>query len=312
MTIIKPDYYNKFSCIAHKCRHNCCIGWEIDIDEDTLRNYDGVTGEFSLRLKENISLEGTPHFTLCENERCPFLNERNLCDIITNLGEEYLCEICAEHPRFYNVYSTFTEVGLGLSCEEAARIIITDEDAFSLMCDDIPDYDGLTESEKDLLEIREGIFGELTRKDISLGDRIKNITSRMDIYCEDVPSYPWAEEFSRLEILDEGWKEYLLLLSSYDESMSIPMDEYEKAFENLLCCFVYRHLHGALYDGCLNERLMFAVVSVMVIYRIFAVKYTKHRAGIDELIETARIYSAETEYSEENTEELLNILFGIV
>ena len=35
MKLIAPDYYNKFSCIADKCRHSCCVGWEIDIDENT-------------------------------------------------------------------------------------------------------------------------------------------------------------------------------------------------------------------------------------------------------------------------------------
>ena len=30
-----PDYYPLFHCIADRCRHNCCIGWEIDIDSRT-------------------------------------------------------------------------------------------------------------------------------------------------------------------------------------------------------------------------------------------------------------------------------------
>ena len=34
MRIIAPDYYREFHCIADKCRHSCCIGWEIDIDAD--------------------------------------------------------------------------------------------------------------------------------------------------------------------------------------------------------------------------------------------------------------------------------------
>ena len=31
-----PSYYEEFSCIADKCKDNCCIGWEIDIDEETI------------------------------------------------------------------------------------------------------------------------------------------------------------------------------------------------------------------------------------------------------------------------------------
>ena len=34
-----PSYYKNFRCIADKCPDNCCRGWEIDIDEDTLDYY---------------------------------------------------------------------------------------------------------------------------------------------------------------------------------------------------------------------------------------------------------------------------------
>ena len=39
MKEVFPNYYKKFKCIADKCKHNCCIGWEIDIDNDTLEFY---------------------------------------------------------------------------------------------------------------------------------------------------------------------------------------------------------------------------------------------------------------------------------
>ena len=34
-----PRYYSDFKCIADKCRHSCCVGWEIDVDERTLVRY---------------------------------------------------------------------------------------------------------------------------------------------------------------------------------------------------------------------------------------------------------------------------------
>ncbi len=39
-------------------------------------------------------------FYMNEDGRCAFLNENNLCDIYIQLGEEALCDICTEHPRF--------------------------------------------------------------------------------------------------------------------------------------------------------------------------------------------------------------------
>ena len=90
-----PGYYGKFRCIADKCTDNCCIGWEIDIDSETMDYYSSVGGSFGGRLKNSIK-DGS--FVLTEGERCPFLNSRNLCDIYTELGEAHLCQICTDHP----------------------------------------------------------------------------------------------------------------------------------------------------------------------------------------------------------------------
>lgn len=54
MKLIAPDYYPQFRCIADKCRHSCCIGWEIDIDTDTREKYRRVPGEFGARLNAAI------------------------------------------------------------------------------------------------------------------------------------------------------------------------------------------------------------------------------------------------------------------
>ena len=42
MKEVFPNYYKKFKCIKDKCKHNCCIGWEIDIDEDTMDLYNSL------------------------------------------------------------------------------------------------------------------------------------------------------------------------------------------------------------------------------------------------------------------------------
>ena len=123
-----PSYYSRFSCIASNCQHNCCIGWEIDIDKDTYNNYLKVEGGIAERLKENIIGGKNPRFKMLKGGRCPFLNKDNLCDIIVNLGEQNLCEICKLHPRFLNYFDDRVEIGLGLCCEEAARIILTNKD----------------------------------------------------------------------------------------------------------------------------------------------------------------------------------------
>ena len=121
-----PDYYPLFHCIADRCRHNCCIGWEIDVDGDSLAAYDQIGGEMGERLHKCIDRSGEmPHFLLGEQERCPFLNGKNLCDLILYGGEGMLCQICTDHPRYRSFFSERTEIGVGLCCEEAARLILT-------------------------------------------------------------------------------------------------------------------------------------------------------------------------------------------
>ena len=44
MKVIMPSYYPNFACIAGACRHSCCVGWEIDIDEDRLTEYRAAAG----------------------------------------------------------------------------------------------------------------------------------------------------------------------------------------------------------------------------------------------------------------------------
>lgn len=124
MKIRRPDYYTRFCCLASGCRDTCCAGWEICIDPETAARYRREPGEFGERLRACIDWGETPSFRLSEGERCPFLNPHGLCDIYIHLGEDALCEICAQHPRFHAWYGDLTESGLGLCCEAAAALIL--------------------------------------------------------------------------------------------------------------------------------------------------------------------------------------------
>ena len=155
MIYIKPSFYNEFKCIADKCTDNCCIGWEIDVDDDAFLKYNKLNtplGE-EIRKKITVSADGSRCFELAENDRCPFLNEQNLCRIIIECGEDGICEICKKHPRFYEWFPGVTECGLGLSCEEVCRILLSDEKPFSLT----EENDG----EKMEIETKEDMYCEI-------------------------------------------------------------------------------------------------------------------------------------------------------
>lgn len=131
MRLRYPEYYEAFHCIAGACEDSCCAGWEIDIDEESYEYYQQVSGTFGKRLRENIK-EYTGEederyerhgFALKKERRCPFLNERNLCDIILELGEGALCYVCTHTPRNYFEYNDTREITVSPSCPEAGRLI---------------------------------------------------------------------------------------------------------------------------------------------------------------------------------------------
>lgn len=125
MKIVTPDYYKDFRCIAGYCTDTCCAGWDVDVDEASYKYYKKVKGSFGKRLKSVMvpSEEGGCTFTL-NNGRCPFLNEENLCDLYIALGEDKLCETCAEFPRFINEYGGIREIGIAPSCKTAGELML--------------------------------------------------------------------------------------------------------------------------------------------------------------------------------------------
>lgn len=176
MRLTVPDYYDRFRCIASRCTDNCCIGWEIGIDPAALADYESQSGAFGDRLRAAIQPGDPPFFALTKSGRCPFLNEENLCDIYRQLGESHLCAICDQHPRFHNWFGTEKESGLGLSCEEAARLILFSAPP-RLLCretSEAPDPDTKLDPEllAGLRAVREAVFSILAELSLPLAHRL--------------------------------------------------------------------------------------------------------------------------------------------
>ena len=161
MNIYAPDYYPRFRCIAGQCRHTCCEGWEIDIDEESLRKYRAVPGPFGERLRACIA-DTDPACFILDHDRCPLLNRDNLCDLILHCGEDFLCQICADHPRFRNFWSGRIEIGLGLACEEAARLILSCDHPLRLIRLEGEEEEAPDETEEWLMNVRQGLLDGVT------------------------------------------------------------------------------------------------------------------------------------------------------
>ena len=140
MILRVPDYYGDFECTAGWCKDSCCIGWEINIDEETAEYYESVQGELGDRLHAAMyeNEDGDISFRLGKKKRCPFLNGENLCDICIHLGEELLSEVCTEYPRFSLWYADVQQKCLSLSCEEAGRLLFSKEEPVEFVEMELP------------------------------------------------------------------------------------------------------------------------------------------------------------------------------
>lgn len=128
--MILPDFYDRFQCKADACQHTCCRGWDIDIDDVTADIYQHLDGPLGEAIRQHIA-EGPEgwHFCLTADGNCPFLRPDGLCRLIREGGDDILCDICALHPRFFQVVTDKSGQdrelgGVGLCCEAAAGLLL--------------------------------------------------------------------------------------------------------------------------------------------------------------------------------------------
>ncbi len=297
MKLFAPSYYNKFKCIAEKCKHSCCVGWEIYLDSETLGSYDTLPAHArSDILRHTVKTEHGAKIILGEDKRCPFLSDCGLCGIISEYGDEYTSEICREHPRFYNIVGKRAEVGLGASCEEAARIILSIDDPFTLEnigeisvhSEDCGDFDAISEREKIYEILKEEGLGFYEKI-----DRIKEKYRLSDTLFSDYREAGFARE---LELLSESHREFFIIKDWGGG------DGFSNYLLRYFAYLLYRHL--AISESYTNMRARLAFCTLLTMMLENFIK-CKGKVTFDDICDAARIISEEIEYSEENTEALV-------
>ncbi len=286
MKLYAPKYYKDFKCTAQRCRHSCCVGWEIGVDEVTLCKYGSLPKEDREEILSHIT-DGV--IALSAGKRCPFLDCSGLCKIISRYGEEYTSEICREHPRFYNVFTDRAEVGIGASCEEAARIILSSDSYDSIEL--VGNYDGLHEFENSFISEREYIYSVLKNPSYTYNEKFSKIKEHYGISKELLSSERLEELFSQLEYLKEEDRE---LFSRIESAAG---EENAECSERFFAYLVYRHMSFA--DSYENFRARLCMcLALLGLFESLC------RKG-EEPAEAARLVSEEIEYSEDNTDSLI-------
>ncbi|MGB9860241.1 MAG: flagellin lysine-N-methylase, partial [Moorellaceae bacterium] len=92
---LMPQYMRRFACVGSGCEDTCCIGWRVNIDEETYKKYrrlrhPEISPLFEKAVGRNRSNHSSGNYAkirLKPDGLCPFLTEDRLCRIQLSLGE---------------------------------------------------------------------------------------------------------------------------------------------------------------------------------------------------------------------------------
>ena len=137
MNILTTDYMKKFVCIGPPCEDNCCIGWDVDIDEESYHKYKKYEDEpLKTLIYDFISINKSCYdkdvnyatVALTQTRQCPFLDSDRLCKIQFIKGERELSNVCSQYPRIYNRVNGHLELSASISCPEIAQFVLLEPD----------------------------------------------------------------------------------------------------------------------------------------------------------------------------------------
>lgn len=287
-TVYYPSYYKDFHCIADKCTHSCCVGWEIQVDAKTLNNYA------NLERKDILSHIRDCEIILTNDGRCPFLTENGLCKIIASLGEDCISEICREHPRFYNGVCGRIECGIGASCEEACRIILSSDGYRDMYPSLTEEKNPAFESDFDTASHREYLYSVISDKALPYAQKIALIKEKYNLAKSIHSPAEWVDILAELEYLDVSHRGIFSIGGS-------PLNtEAEKLCERFLAYLIFRHVSVSESRLNLSARLGFCLLICSVLE-----DFLSEERAFTEAVDFVRVLSEEIEYSEENTSSLI-------
>lgn len=256
INIFKVSNYDKFKCIADKCKFTCCKGWDINIDTNTYNKWTKVNDD-SKYLLSNVKLKKCEskdmYFINKENhEACPFLDKQGLCYIVKKHGEEYLSSTCHMFPRIENVFDNRKELSLSCSCPEVVEIISNMDGKINIYSEDSTNF----ENDSLELKIREVLINIIQQENLSL-------EYKLIVGFEMLLSILENENFNREDILLEEIEKYKdrdyiqNLVSAYKE-IGLNIDDSIEEINNLFLDIIENYKEVSIFDNLLSDISSFA------------------------------------------------------
>lgn len=304
MLIRKPKFYDTFRCIASQCPDSCCQKWDVSVDDEKAAYYRNIPGPLGDRLREFLTEEDGVTYLSLDGTRCPMWRADGLCRIQAELGEEALCKTCREFPRLTHEYDGFTELGLELSCPEAARIMLQEKDWQWL-------EEGQLEEDSDpdtalLLRTREKAM-ELTEEEQPLkklffyGLYVQDLLDGEEETCFSTENLPTVENFGDMEAFLDAFRDLEVLTPEWAKRLQFPSPRHlGKEDRAMLRYLISRYWLQAVSDLDLMCRVKFIIASVLLVCIL----------GGDAL-ETAQLFSKEIENDADNVDALLDGAYSL-
>lgn len=233
--------YDSFKCIADKCRFTCCSGWDINIDINTYEKWNKENNKFKNMLnKLNFVDENNIIVNKKTSDSCPFLDDRGLCNIVKNNGDEYLSLTCKTFPRIENLFDGIKELTLSCSCPEVVDIIDKIEEII-LEKHHNDDYTELPIE----MKIRDTIIHIIKEKDINIESKLL-ISYRMLLNILD------NEEITEEIVLDELRKYNNIILQETLEN-NIEYNNTFRTVNNLFLDIIENYKNVLVLKRSLND-----------------------------------------------------------
>ena len=284
------------------------------VDEGSAQRYRSLPGSLGDALRKYLYWEEGGWYLQIQNRRCPMWQQDGLCRIQAELGEDALCQVCHEFPRLRHDYGDFVELGLELSCPEAARLILTAPAApmAAQHCPggEEPEYDPddmriLLDTRSKALSILDEhplkealplilLYGYHAQEELDGGEAPpwngeKELTSASQL-AQHASWEPLRRFYAQLEILTARWQQRL--------NTAPPLPAFPPALGNMVRCGIQRYWLQAISDLDLVCRVKMILAGALLV---------GHLGG--NLIETAQLYSKEIDNSIDNVEAILDAAY---
>ncbi len=285
----------------------------MDVDPESARYYRSLQGPLGDRLRQVLQDTEDGTVMVIEDRRCPMWRQDGLCQIQAELGHQALCQVCRDFPRLRHDYGDFMELGLELSCPEASRLILSDEDQTWIA--ETTEETAEAEYDAEIMSILQHTRKEFTDFLDRTSLSVPEILAVLLLYAHDVQEEldggaaavlnpaenladamqfakhstvsPLQEFFLGLEILTPRWEQRL------HATPATP--EWSEQYKSLLRYFLGRYWLQAVADFDLLCRAKLMIAACILI---------GHLGG--NLQETAQLFSKEIENNPENVEAILD------